>query len=355
MADINIKRFVDINIQYNVPNAINSERDTVVLLSTEGSNSKAFTYSSLSEWNAGKNGESSMTETAKYVEVFFSNGGNKLKVVQGVQSGTLADSITALENEEIVVAYTGDYDDIKEVAKTREANADIYGINQKILLGRTNEADTDSVKNFAVKYSNVEGAEMSIAAYLSNIHIYGTDTVHDYMFTKENLTAEMNDDNTLNTVLTNNMNVDMYLADATRNLGGNLKDGTDLMNSFMLIVVQQTLTYRILNLLATKIKGSKGIAAIYTTIASELNRYVSNGYLTTDKIWQKGTKTVDYNGKTYTIIEDNTALVLGYHICILPYNSLSDKDKAERKCSPIYIFLADSYGIRAVTINGEVI
>ena len=34
---------------------------------------------------------------------------------------------------------------------------------------------------------------------------------------------------------------------------------------------------------------------------------------------------------------------------------LSEQDKALHKCPPIYLILADRYGIRAVTINGEVI
>ena len=64
----------------------------------------------------------------------------------------------------------------------------------------------------------------------------------------------------------------------------------DVTNS--LIVLHQTVTDRLLTLLAQKIKGNAGVSAIYTTIAGELNRYVTNGYLSTDKVWTDTTKTL---------------------------------------------------------------
>ena len=229
------------------------------------------------------------------------------------------------------------------------------------MLGRATEAsDCSAINNFAVKVSAIAGAEMTIAAYLTKIQIYGTDTVQDYAFTIENFTSDQealieNDDELLGTVLDNNMNVDMELANAIRNLGGNLTNGNDLVNQYMLIVLHQTITDRLLTLLTQKIKGNAGVSSIYTTIAGELNRYVTNGYLSTDKVWTDTTKTLNYNGVNYTLIKQGTPLNLGYQIVVLPLNSLADADKALRKCPPIYIFLADSYGIRNITINGEVI
>ena len=58
---------------------------------------------------------------------------------------------------------------------------------------------------------------------------------------------------------------------------------------------------------------------------------------------------------TIALIEKNTPLTLGYRVVVLPYSSLSEDDKQNHKCPPIYIFLAESYGIRSITINGEVI
>ena len=62
-----------------------------------------------------------------------------------------------------------------------------------------------------------------------------------------------------------------------------------------------------------------------------------------------------YNNKTYTLITQGTALTQGFKITILPLSSLTDEDKQEHKAPYIYVILADSYGIRKVVINGEVI
>ena len=215
--------------------------------------------------------------------------------------------------------------------------------------------DKDAVANFGVKYSTVLGAEMTIAAYLSRVNVYRTNTVADYMFTQEALTDEKVDDTTFGSILDENMNVDVYLAGAVRNMGGNLKNGADLINSYVKIILHQTLTERLLDLLTTKIKGARGLAQIYATVAQELEAYRSCGYLTTDKVWTDEDLTTTYNGQTYTIITKGTPLLLGYSIKILPLSSLTLVDKTERKTPPIYIIIADQYGIRKITINGEVI
>lgn len=367
--DINLKRFVDIDIKHHVPSTFNSIRNTAVLMTTEGTaGSKIF--SSIDELIADKT-YSGFAKAIAYAKIFFSNGGVKLDIHCAIADANgIVSEVKKLPNSEIVVAYTGDYAVMKEAAEKITANegttgdiSAVYGINQKILIARTTsenieDKDNKNINNFAVKVSTINGAEMTIAAYLTRMQIYGTDTIQDYAFTVENFANEqaiVNDDDLLGKVLDNNMNVDMELAGAIRNLGGNLTNGYDLVNQYALIVLHQTVTDRLVNLLTQKIKGNSGVSSIYTTIAGELNRYVTNGYLTTDKIWTDDTKTVDYNGKTYTLIEKGTPLTLGYHITVLPISDLSEADKKERKCPPIYIFLAESYGIRSITINGEVI
>ena len=368
--DINIKRFVDIDIQYHVASTISSIRDTAVLMTSEGTTNQSKIFSSLAEFTADTT-YGKLTETAKYATIFFNNGGIKLDIHCGISDASgIVNEIKKLPNSEIVVAYTGTFDVLKEAATTMTTSEGttgsidtVYGINQKIIIARATDdeiEDCSGINNFAVKVSDIEGAEMTIAAYLTKIQIYGTNSVQDYAFTVESFTTEqqasiVNDDELLGKVLDNDMNVDMELAGAIRNLGGNLTNGNDLVNQYVLIVLHQTVTDRLLNLLTQKLKGNTGVSSIYTTIAGELSRYVTNGYLTTDKVWTDNTKTISYNNRTFTLIEQNTPLTLGYHITVLPLNSLTDTDKAARKCPPIYIFLADSYGIRSITINGEII
>lgn len=364
--DINIKRFVNIDIKHRVESSISSIRDTAVLMTSEGTasvNNDEKVFSSYADF-ANDATWKQYTNALSYAKIYFENGGIKLRVKLAIKnSAAILAYITSLPTKEIVIAYAGDEAEIEKAATSlteAEGTTDditkVYGINQKILLARLDAAkDCKAINNFAVKVSKIPGAEMTIAAYLTRLAIYGTDSIQDYAFTSEKIVAEKSDDNVLGAVLTNNMNVDMSLANAIRNLGGNLTNGLDLVNQYVLIVLQQTVTDRLVNLLAQKVKGQTGVSAIYTTIAGELGRYVTNGYLTTDKIWTEDTKTISYNGQTYELIAKNTPLVLGYHITVLPMSSLTDADKAAHKCPPVYIFLAESYGIRSITINGEVI
>lgn len=359
MANIDIRRFVDINIVHHKISTVKSIRDTVVLFTSEGSDKQPIVVSSLDEFNAYDN-KSTMTTTKVYVTQFFNCNGNKIYIVPNKVTVTL-DDIKALKDEYIVIAFAGSsyYQSALTLIDSYNADNTIYGIKSKIFLLRLSSKDVavQVRDSLAMKYSpENDGVEMSIAAYLSNINVYGSNTVQDYSFTQENVTAEENNDDTLKFVMDNNINVDMTIANTVRNLGGNMVNGNDLVNEFTLIVLQQTLTERVLNLLVEKIKGNKGLAAIKTTMSQELGKYLINGYLTTDKIWTDETLYVtDSHGVTHTIIEKNTPLTLGYYITILPLSSLSDTDKKNRQTPAIYLIVADSYGIRKVTISGEVI
>ena len=373
MSIINLRRFVDINLQYHQKSSISSNRPVTVLLSSEGSSSTPVrtyvTYRIDNEGNYvfGYHASSSSAITYEsledfplaeaYAKIYFENNGNKLKIIYGATSENATSIVNNLLNEEIVVAGCGNitYAVLKGIAETRNSSTSIYGINEKILLGGTNSIDDDIVKNFAAKYSSVSSAEATIAAYLSNINLDGVDTVNDYAFTKENITPEASDDTVLGNVLDNNMNVVMNVTNANINLGGNLKNGESVVHKFALIVLQQTLTASVFNLLLTKIKGNRGLAAIQSTVANEMQKYLRNGYLTTDKIWKDETLTVSYNFKNYVIIEKDTPLIEGYRFVSLPISSLSEADIEARKTPPMYLIVAESYGIRVVTINGEVI
>ena len=194
-----------------------------------------------------------------------------------------------------------------------------------------------------------------MAAYLSGIDVYGVSTVNDYMYTAESIDEEVLTDELYETLSLNNINVDTYFAGNVRDLGGNLKNGADLTNSYVRIILHQTLTDRLLELLVTKIKNVDGVGKIYATISKELENYRSCGYLSTDKVWTDKTITVTANGKQYTIIEEGTPLTNGYFVQILPMSALTENDRAARKAPPIYVIIADQYGIRAITVNGEII
>ena len=365
--EINLKRFVDVNIQPHEQSLSNGTRDTVVLFTPETSEDiDGQVYDSLASaalyW-------ANSTLTYKYLKVFFDNGGVKVKVYQNKTYAELTYSdITALDNKYIAVAVVAAdtnreacYAAVKTIASYLQVNADtlhIYGINEKILLARTYVAsDASAVKNFAVKYSSTVGAEMAIAAYLTQLNIEDVDSVRDYAFTEEkSITAETLSDTDFGTLQTNNMNVVVKLSDSVRNFGGNCKDGYDLVNNYMRIMLHQTVTDKLMQLLYQKIKSTTGISKIYTVITQELEKYKDAGYLTTDKVWTDiPLKVKGADGIDYTIINKGDALTNGYIVKVLPISALSTAQKQARSAPPIYIVIADQYGIRKITIKGEVI
>lgn len=360
MSKINLRRFVDINLQPHVYTNSTGTRNTLALFTPDTSESLTTEFTSLKEVPYSK--ESS---TYKYLEIFFNNGGVKVKVYEGVSYNQITkDTIKSLPIEQIYVGCVTDlsnlddcYSVLKTLSQSLNSDSTIYGINEKIILAATKstELDEDSVKNFVVKYSTVLGSEMTIAAYLSQINIDETDSVKDYAFTQENITPEDIGDELFGNLQTNNYNIDVNLTGTIRNCGGNCKDGADLVNNFLRIILQQTCTNKLIELLAQKIKSTTGISKMYAVLSQELERYKNCGYLTTDKIWTDRDLKEIIEGVEYTIIRKGDALNNGYLIKILPMSALTPEERMAHKAPPIRIVIADQYSIRMITIKGDVI
>ena len=390
MNNVNLKRFVNVDINPHVASKISTVRDTIALFTPEGTLGNVKEFENLAEVTYA-----TTSQTYAYLKIYFDNGGIKAKVYEGIGYGDLTEAILkSLPNELICVSCvvpdanveTG-YAALKALAISMNSDPDVYGINEKFIIARTNDytyvsqtdtytVDSTKVKNFAVKFSSTFGAEMTIAAYVSQTDINKTDSVYDYAFTEEKDVIAEEDATVIDDVTgdeeskyenisfdklyaaitkDSNMNVDIYLSNAIRNCGGNCKDGYDLINSFIRIVLHQTLTDELMNLLTQKIKSVDGVSKIYAVLAQELEKYKNCGYLTTDKIWKDKPYIVNYNNENYTIINTGDALLNGYLIKILPMASLTDQDKENHSTPPIYVIIADQYGIRKITINGEII
>lgn len=374
MNDIDVRRFVDVNIVQHVETAISGSRDVTILFTHEGDAGKISGHETttitdaeiFASWTAASAvyDASNFSDTNAYLSMYFNNGGARIVVIEGIDFDDLTvDMIKQLDNRFILItACTAKtnvenmYAKLKQIATSLAADPTVYGVNEKIIFARTEVmSDTDALSNFASKYSKVQGAEMTMPAYLSGIDVYGVSTVNDYMYTAENINEEVLTDAQYETLSLNNINVDTYLAGAVRNLGGNTKDGADLTNSFVRIILHQTLTDRLLTLLTSKLKNADGLGKIQATISDELNNYTASGYFSTDKVWTDPTMTVTVNGRQYTIIEQNTPLTTGYRVTVLPLSALTDADRAQRKAPPVYVIIADQYGIRSITVNGEII
>lgn len=360
---ISIKRFADINIKTFSSGETTGTRGTILLCSTEATDTAGVTVYGMGGDDGASALLSGMTQTLAALQIFFDNGGVAAKVIP-LDVSVTGSEFSSFSDDNVVIAYVGEgvtYTYVKSECVNYNAQASVYGTNRKIFCARFDAAsiaalDEDSVPYLAVKFSSVAGAEMTIAAYLSKTNVYAPDSIFDYMFTSETIAPEDQiTDAQYGSIIANHMNVDITLALAVRDCGGDLKDGSDLIDTYCLILLHQTATEQIVRLLAQKVKNSTGIAQLYAVVSQELTRYLTSGYLTTDKSWTDPTLTVTYNSNVYTIIEKGTALPNGFIVRVLPASALTAADKAAHKAPPIYVVLATQYGIRAVTINGWVI
>ena len=276
------------------------------------------------------------------------------------------------QTKTISVGYLKDNTNVYELA-TEYSEGKTYYI-MKYVGNDAYENPLNSVANLSniiVKYGP-QGIEMTVLAYLSQINVY-RGTIADYCYTPETvsmfkptlsdgitentgvLTSPIVDDNSLFEELKKvNINCDINLSSyGIMEYGGNMTNGTDLVNDFIRIVLTQTVTDRILGVLRNKLRYNQvGLSLVSAAMSDELQRYKSFGYLSTEKIWSTE-DLYDSTGR-YLIVSKNTPVTQGYLFKILPFTSLSTEDLQNHMLPSIYLVIADSYSIRTIEIVGKV-
>lgn len=276
---------------------------------------------------------------------------------QSINYGSIANVINNLDDKYIVVNahfVTSTPIDIELYFKVNELVSNILdkntGIHRKIVVTQRNAIYSDSGNlSLAIKVSSLYGSESTISAYLTQLDVYDSTSLNDYAYTTENGDFD-NDlatisDSDISNVSNLKYNFDMKIAGYFRNVGGNLSTGSiGIVNEFTLIVLQQTLTDKLTSLLATKIKGQKGVGEIKSTMTEELEKYRLSGYLITDTIWDKADLVVNGN----IVIAKNTPMNLGYYVYVFPFTSTSD-----RRSVSAFVILATEKGIRYINVVGK--
>lgn len=356
---LNLDKFIKIIIKSGENSSRFASRDTAVLICKDINiiSPASAGYTLLESYEDLDKNVSNPSETLKkYVHIFFDNKGVKLKLVKLIDND-IKKTIKSLDRDLIVIAYCND--DSSRLTKANFPDNVTSTSDQKILVSWDTLDDEYSYLNnntsqfFIVKYGN-PGVEMTVLAYLTNINGYYYESVQDYDFTVEELREEyytQPSDTIVEGAIDKNYNVDAELAGELRNIGGNDTRGYSLVNDFMMILLSQTLSDKLLNVITSKIKyNQNGLNIIQSTIIQELDRYVNCGYLTKDKVWTDDTLIVP---EGYTLITKNTPLTQGYKFIILPFSTLTDAEKNNHELPKIYLLLAESYSIRSIEINGK--
>lgn len=360
---VDIRQFVDINItRKDLVSVGLADRDTIALIASQGTAGVVKTVTTLNY----KTEYADQPQILTYLDVFFKEGGIRCKVYEGISSNQRLETISNLPTNLIIIGIVGLT--LSEALTIDVELEKLVGIHRKKLLVRLLKSDVVdelgeekitpvSTNNILWIESEHTGYEMTIGAYLSKIPLDRAQSVKDFCYTLTSLDENVaNIDTNYYTILKrNNINVILELANTKRIVGGNTANGEDLVNSYMLIVVTQFTTDAILRTLLSKIKGNQGLAGLRSSLTRVLYDFVNNGYLIDTKIWTNEDWVVEHNDRKFTIITKSTLIQTGFHIQVLPFTALSATDMKNGVCPPIYIVLADRFGIRTVVIEGGVI
>lgn len=363
---IDIRNFVNINFERDKTSTENGSRPIVMLYS--GASNQVTeklivgANSDCTKFYDDKGVEATIeAPIKKYVTIFFKNGGAKLQIKNGDMPKT-ADDFKKLPIENIVFAMVG-LNSTTALKTYAPILAKLKGVYQKVLLCRDdtatlNTASTADGSDFiACKVSAIEGAEMSIAAYLSKIKAYQVGSPVDYDFTEE-FGIEEDLSNTINygkedtSLAEIPFNFEMHIANKYLNIGGNTISGKDLVEQFVIIVMEQTTSESVFNTLSAKISGQAGVASIRTALASELDKFTSSGFLATDQVWTKPDlilpNALDDTKPSETVITKNTPLGTGYHIHMF-------RLAKDGRSAYAVVIIATTKGIRFVEVYGRAI
>ena len=364
---IDIRNFVKIDIEADKAVSENGFRPMVALftgsenVAESGENNEPVLVGANSDFTAFYDESGTavtlLNSTKSYCKVFFANGGARL----AIKKGTIANGLSSVSNDIIVLAQIG-------LSSTSAKNAlgtalsGLKGLNRKLVVTRDTLTNAPSALDTSVagdyiisKASGVTGAEMSICAYLSKMKPYKSGSPVDYDFTEE---FEIAEDGSSSLNLGNNSvtalpyNFEMRIGDKYLNIGGNTISGKDIVEQYVIIIMEQLLTNRVFTALSSKLSGQSGLSAIRTAIASELDKFTNSGFLSTEQVWTKANlvlpNAVDVNKPSETVITKNTPLGSGYHIHMFRLSSDGRKAYA-------VIVLATTKGIRFVEVYGKTI
>ena len=191
-------------------------------------------------------------------------------------------------------------------------------------------------------------------AYLQQITL--DNSVKDFCYTKakvcipyisQNLDIQRNDGTfTKNTI--------MNIAGQGIVFGGELVNGKNLVNEYILDLFKEKLKVELFNELAKKPSRSEINIRLQSTLTQMLENLFTIGAINTD-IYKGSPLIVNYNGKEYEVATDGDVINKGYRLHIVDILDATNEDKKNHNMTPITILLIMQNQIRFISLNMEVL
>lgn len=190
------------------------------------------------------------------------------------------------------------------------------------------------------------------AAYLNNLSL--SSITKDYCYTKTNsIIPEI-----VTKIVTDKQKwIRNYIVNIGRKgvvLGGELSSGENLVNTFMIMLLEKRLKIELFNLLTLKYNKSEIQSQLNNIITNELNNFynieaIESGFYR-DKDYS-----INYNNYNFKVINQNEYLNKGYKLYIVDILKISEEDSKNHKMTPVVIVLNMQKQIRFIELDMEII
>lgn len=366
---INESYYVPININYQQGTSLTTTLPMSVLISNSSTVQATKIYTNLQQVQSDYASQSSAVELSA-ATMYFNNGGQELLIYNQGSSTSDTDAITALlasYNNFIWVTFAQE----KNITELQAIATALANANQQYpkFLAMTSNVEgapatlnSQGITNVALVNATstdtlVPYSAIVIPAYFSGINLSKPNSLQSMIHTVINGVVPSDiTESALTTAVEGNWNAIVNLAGRYIVFdGGTMVDGQPIHSAWGFAIFKKNCEDTLTDLLITKLPyANSSNVVIENAISKVCDYFVTNGLIGTDKIYNLSTQQVEYNGTTYTTIQEGQSLSNGYYIYSIPISTASSTDMNAGRIPPVYIYAIISGVIRIVTIIGEV-
>lgn len=293
------------------------------------------------------NNEEKIKLLRKVIETYFLEKGNNLHLIVYKQNDT---KLNDNYNYNVCINLIDEDNRKDKINDFIESNKDFKKSIFFILANKKDEK-INSDNLFYLECNNLYYLSHT-AAYLNNLSL--NSIIKDYCYTKTNsIIPEV-----VTKIVTDKQKwIRNYIVNIGGKgvvLGGELSSGENLVNTFMIMLLEKRLKIELFNLLTLKYNKSEIQSQLNNIITNELNNFydieaIESGFYR-DKDYS-----INYNNYNFKIINQNEYLNKGYKLYIVDILKISEEDNKNHKMTPVIIVLNMQKQIRFIELDMEII
>lgn len=332
---------------------------------TEGKDNAPLTVDTFNKINSKLVGVLQETKVIANLSRFFNYDGQELIVVLCDNKIPTADDVQTIKRTfQDFIYYTVSQDIFNSLTATNidELNNTVsapYTVRLCLTVKNTTENETKltNVKNNNIFVKLVDTTvetddALSFLAFTTQIRLDGFNTIEDYCYTDEDGLEIIDSKGHYDTWITK-YNFVEKVGNKVLNFGGNLYNGTSIDSDFGVTCIENDIAYALLDIVTSKIRITPTAQTrVVTAINTVLNRYINNGLILSNSVYNGEDMFIKYNEKTYSIIHKGTTLLNGYYVFTVPVSAISVEDKQNKKFTPIIVVIMTSAGARTISVSG---